>query len=93
MKTNSASLTFLGPAASDGLFTTAPVTHIVVEPPPSRFSASMRLRRRASACSSASVMPGAEGGLTAVYRDEPDEAVAGDANHGPRVAQLRETLD
>ncbi len=30
--TSSASLTFRGPVASDGLFTTCPCTHIVVDP-------------------------------------------------------------
>ena len=37
--TRIASLTGRGPAASDGLFTISPFTTIVVDPPPSRFSA------------------------------------------------------
>ena len=55
--TISASLTFRGPAASDGLLTIFPSTHIVVEPPPSRFSALLSPSRRASARSSESDMP------------------------------------
>ncbi|TAK17152.1 MAG: serine hydrolase [Acidobacteria bacterium] len=42
MVTTSASLTGLGPVASDGLFLISPFTTIDVDPPPSRLSASVR---------------------------------------------------
>ena len=55
--TSSASLTFLAPFASDGLFTVRPPAHIVVEPPPSRFSAFVKPSRRDSSRTSTRVMP------------------------------------
>src|SRR5262245_50772755 len=57
MPTSIASLTGRGPAGSDGLFTMRPLTTIVVEPPPSRLSASVSLRRSQRRWRSANVMP------------------------------------
>src|SRR5260221_3713314 len=55
--TRSALPTVRGPVSSDGWFTMNPRTTIVVDPPPSRFSAERRPSRRASAFNSANVMP------------------------------------
>ena len=58
-----ASLTVRGPPGSDGVFTTFPPTHIVVEPPPSRFRTDRRPSRFARRFNSVNDIPRLSRGL------------------------------